>query len=80
MRILHLIPVRRSLLDQIDHGMLPALQSALAVDERPDSADTVDEALQRATGRHHELDLGGCPKERGSAACGSAWCCLCSVA
>ncbi|MDQ3154098.1 MAG: hypothetical protein M3R63_21050 [Actinomycetota bacterium] len=57
MRLLHLIPVGRSLLDQIDRGTLPALQSALAVDELPGSADTVGEALQRATGQHHELDL-----------------------
>ena len=57
MRLLHLIPVGRSLLDQIDRGVLPALQPALAVDELPDSADTVGEALQRATGQHHELDM-----------------------
>jgi len=57
MRILHLIPVGRSLLDQIDRGALPTLQSALAIDELPGSADTVGEALQRAIGRHHELDL-----------------------
>jgi len=57
MRILHLIPVGLSLLDQIDRGVLPALRPALAVDELPGTADTVGEALQQATDRHRELDL-----------------------
>lgn len=57
MRILHLIPVGRSLLEQIDRGVLPTLRPALAVDELPGSVDKVREVLSQATGQNHELDL-----------------------
>ncbi|MGH3842090.1 MAG: hypothetical protein ACRDS0_11690 [Pseudonocardiaceae bacterium] len=57
MPILHLIPVGVSLLKQIDDGNLPLLTSALADGELPGSADTVWEALSKATGPRHELDL-----------------------
>ncbi|MGH3942390.1 MAG: hypothetical protein ACRDTG_27970 [Pseudonocardiaceae bacterium] len=57
MRILHLIPVGLSLLEQIRNGVLPTLRSALAVDELPDSVDKVHEALSQATGSSYELDL-----------------------
>ncbi|HKR49616.1 MAG TPA: hypothetical protein VJT72_08545 [Pseudonocardiaceae bacterium] len=55
MLTLHLVPVGRSLLSQIEQGILPTLRSALAVDEL--LADTVGEALRQATGGNHELDL-----------------------
>lgn len=57
MRILHLIPVGRSLLDQIGRGVLPTLRPALAVDELPGSAVKVSEALSQATDQDYQLDL-----------------------
>ncbi|MGQ0776554.1 MAG: hypothetical protein ACT4NY_19365 [Pseudonocardiales bacterium] len=55
MRILHLIPVGLSLLDQIK--ALPTLRSALAVDELPDAVYKVHEALFQAAGQDYVLDL-----------------------
>ncbi|MGH3912146.1 MAG: hypothetical protein ACRDTC_01850 [Pseudonocardiaceae bacterium] len=57
MLVLHVIPVGRSLLDQIARGTLPELRSALVADELPGLAVTVSEALRQATGRNQELDL-----------------------
>lgn len=57
MLVLHIIPVGRSLLDQIAQKALPALRSALVADELPGLAVTVSEALRQATGRNQELDL-----------------------
>jgi len=56
MRILHLIPVGLSLLEQIKRGV-PTLRSALAVDELPDSVYKIREALALATGPDYVLDL-----------------------